>query len=215
MLGVVSDTPDAVRAALYSILARLYGEALTPDCAGELHDAGFFADLAEMEAGFVEPASLDALDYEGLAVEYTRLFCGPGPHAAPYASVHHPEDQRTGQLWGEVTGEVKRFMAHYGLEPAYPGGVPDHLGSLCRFMHRVLEAKLDAAARSDAAAVQEADRIMGRFFQRYLSPWVARFVAQARRLEPAPLYAALLALTEEFVAQEADLFRVGDRTFES
>lgn len=193
---------DKPRAALYGILGHLYNHELTRGFAEELHRAGFFEMLASVEPGFRVEQNLQVLDFGSLEVEFARLFVGPGPQAPPYASVYRKDDQRPGQLWGSTTGEVKRFMAHYGLELTTPGTIPDHISVLFEFMEKLLQAKIDAFARSDDKACLVAERIQRRFFLDYIDPWIERFLLRVEKADPLQFYAAVAKCTSQFMARE-------------
>jgi TorA maturation chaperone TorD len=193
---------DKHRAALYGILGRLFGCELTSEFAKELHQAGFFQTLAKVDPGFATDENLQSLDFEALEVEFARLFVGPGPHSSPYASVYREDDERGGQLWGSTTGEVKRFMAHYGLSLEKPGTIPDHISVLFEFMEKLLREKIVAFEQTDDEAFGEADRIQRQFFQDYVQPWVESFLERVLRADPLPFYAAVVKFTSQFVAQE-------------
>ncbi len=69
-----SQIVDSSRATLYGILGRLYGHELTLEFAQELHQAGFFGMLTNVEPGFTVEENLQSVDFESLAVEFSRLF---------------------------------------------------------------------------------------------------------------------------------------------
>ena len=197
--GSPPRTADEIRASAYEILARLYDREVTPELVHELREVGFLAALADGCADF---SLQDPLDCEELALEFSRLFVGPGPRTPPYGSVHRTDDERPGELWGSTTGEVKRFMAHYGLEPHTRGAIPDHIATLFEFMGRVIRTQLDTDPRGNGEAVGIAREIQRECFRRYLKPWVAVFCSRVRAAQPAPFYQALVVVTEAFFAEE-------------
>ena len=197
---------DEVRASVYEILARLYQSAVTPECLEELERVGFLAAMADACARLSVPAPSDALDCDALRAEFTRLFHGPGAHVPPYASVHRTDDARRGQLWGTKTGEVKLFMAHYGLPPTGSPAIPDHLAVLFEFMARGIRAELNGGRAIRRHTDRITLQIQREFLRRYIEPWVERFLASVRAAQPAPFYEALVTLTTEFLAREGRLF---------
>jgi TorA maturation chaperone TorD len=201
--GLNSDVviPDETRATLHGVLAKLYAEELTPEFADELQRIGLFEILRQLGGDLGEEWALPS-DYEPLAVEFARLFVGPGPHASPHASVYRENEDGGGQLWGRSTGEVKRFMEHFGLELSKPGLIPDHVSILFEFMERIILARLDALTREDVEACSEAERIQQLFFQEYLEPWIDRFVQRVEDMKPVAFYASILRLTSWFIQQE-------------
>jgi TorA maturation chaperone TorD len=202
--------PDDVRGALYGVLARLYGHELTPEFAGKLHRIGFFRMLAEVNSSFEEAESIPSLDYELLSTEFARLFIGPGSHVPLYASVHREDDDRSGELWGSTTGEVKRFMEHYGLKLTRPGIIPDHISVLFEFMERLILAGRETSRNENPDACQEADKIQRQFFQSYVTPWIDSFFQRVERMKPQMFYASVLLLTKQFMEQEKEVMAEAD-----
>lgn len=202
--------PNDVRGALYGVLARLYDHELTPEFAEELHRIGFFRMLAEVNDGFKETESIPSLDYEFLSTEFARLFIGPGSHVPLYASVHREDDDRSGELWGSTTGEVKRFMEHYGLKLTKPGIIPDHISVLFEFMERLILARRETSKNENADACQEADKIQRRFFKSYVTPWIDNFFQRVEGMKPQTFYASVLSLTKQFMEQEKEVMAEAD-----
>lgn len=210
-MSTFPETPDArsddqyitqSRAKLYGILGHSFSRELTPEFAQELADIGFLEALANAAPDAAFASNPRALNLEALAVEYARLFVVPGPQTPPYASVYRTDDNRAGELWGETTGEVKRFMAHYGLELGKSGVIPDHISILFEFMEKLLWAKIEVQQQNDFNAVAEADKIITQFFTRYIAPWVETFLLRIFKAKPLPFYSAIVSFTREFIAQE-------------
>ena len=199
------EYPDEVRGALYGVLAKLYDHELTPEFADELHRIGFFRMLADVNGSFKAAESILSLDYELLSTEFARLFIGPGSHVPPYASVHREDDDRSGELWGSTTGEVKRFMEHYGLKLTKPGIIPDHISILFEFMERLILARCETSKNENVDACQEADKIQRRFFHSYVTPWIDGFFQRVERMKPQIFYASVLSLTKQFMEQEKEV----------
>ncbi len=204
------EYPDDVRGALYGVLARLYDRELTPEFAAELHRIGFFRMLAEVNSGFKEAESIPSLDYELLSTEFARLFIGPGSHVPLYASVHREDDDRSGELWGSTTGEVKRFMEHYGLKLTRPGIIPDHISVLFEFMERLILARRETSKNENLEGCQEADKIQRQFFNTYVASWVERFFERAGQMKPQTFYASVLLLTKQFIEHEKEVLAEAD-----
>lgn len=77
---------------------------------------------------------------EDLAIEYSRLFIGPGRHISPHESVHLKEEGGRGLLWGEAAVKVKKFIEFSGLhyKPEY-SGMPGHISVELEFMQIVTQ----------------------------------------------------------------------------
>ena len=106
------------RSNVYGLLARMYRSEVTPDFLPRVRDPQFLGVLRGLGASigeeFFQRPEEEVL--EDLAVEYTRLFLGPGRHIPPYESVHHERnDGDWGRLWGADTVAVKAFIEAAGL----------------------------------------------------------------------------------------------------
>ena len=160
----------AMRANIYGILSRLLGKELSLEFVTELQGIGFLDLLSSMDRGFVKPEDCRTIDCEFLAMEYARLFIGPGPHVPPYASVHREDGAKAGELWGNSTGEIKRFLEFYGLKLSTKGIIPDHISVLFEFMERLIQARLKAVEEKDTNAASKANSIQKIFFNDHIAP---------------------------------------------
>ena len=127
---VVDDAKDLARNAversnLYGFLATIFrGEPSTDQIrtirGGEFLDA--LSDAGVALGDDVLDGADDALA-ETLAVEYTRLFIGPGKHVAPSEAA-----QREGALWGKTTSEVAALITGAGFQYRHEYcELPDHI----------------------------------------------------------------------------------------
>jgi TorA maturation chaperone TorD len=197
---------DRSRASAYGMLAKLFDSPPSAEMLIELRKAGLFAPSSgsseESLGGSWE------IDREDLDAEYTRLFLGPGPHVSPFASVYRKDENGGGELWGNMTGEVRRFMEHYGLSLNKSGAIPDHIAILFEFMERFLRAKLLAAGagstkRSEREEdIHRASKVEKQFFNRYIDCWVDDFLDEVEKANPHPFYSMLIEQTRSFVAEE-------------
>jgi len=85
---------------------------------------------------------------EDLAVEFTRLFIGPGPHISPHESVNtETHDVKEAALWSAQTVKVKKFIEAAGLEYDDSfSGMPDHVTAELEFMQRLAAKEAEAWA---------------------------------------------------------------------
>lgn len=218
------------RANVYNFLAAAYGAAPSVEVAESILDGTLPKEFAAFQSTYPyltelkqALAGVDSVQLtEELAVEYTRLFVGPGPgYVAPYQSVYAdcrtietcgmqhfdlPPSSRTvkGLLWGESTVTAARRYSEAGLEPLGElAGVPDHVAVELQFMQYLCarEAAALYGERPEQASLWA--RREGDFLREHLALWVkalgARIIANARH----PWYRAVAALTMEFIADEA------------
>ena len=201
-----SVSQDSRRASVYGTLSKLFDGPPDREFFDKLISSGFL-DF-KSDAGKIPACPFDNVDLEELNVEYTRLFLGPGKHVSPFASVHRSGKPGSGDLWDSSTGEVLRFMKHYGLSLSRPGAIPDHISILFEFMEKVILAKIrDTRASTPRSSRQEsfnkADDIQIRFFSTYISSWVDEFLAEVDRAKPHVFYEEVVAFTREFIRQES------------
>lgn len=101
------------RSNCYGLLAIVFRDAPTEEIVAQIRTT----PLAEVMSHLGYDAQKDLAGELGavtkrLGEQYTQTFVGPGPHVSPYASVHHSDE---GQLWGDSTVWVKRFIETTGL----------------------------------------------------------------------------------------------------
>jgi TorA maturation chaperone TorD len=181
------------RGSIYGLLATVYRREMTTDLLHQIKDPQFLGVLSdlgiELNNGFFRKPDKELLeDLEDLAVEYARLFLGPGKHISPHESVHHKrEDAQSGQLWGESTAEVKKIIESSGLEyKTEYTGLPDHISVELEFMQQVILREKQAWQDDDkeiALLCQENEK---KFIEEHLACWIPDFcekvINEAERL---------------------------------
>ena len=192
------------RAALYRLMALLYRNEVTPELGSKLTRSGTLG-LLEREGYDLEREALaDADELTAIRREFSRVFMGPGKHVSPYGSVHHPDDSKSGSLWGETTSRVHRFAKDHGLEFAGKGydGIPDHVAHELELYAKLLEGRAQAIEDGDD---EGAERILNSeryLYRQDLSRWVPHFCRKVRRAAQRPFYAELARLTEVLLDEE-------------
>lgn len=195
---------DSHRALVYGALSNLFDRPPDRVFFEELAGSGFLDFMSDTSA--VATDAFSDLDLEQLNLDYTRLFIGPGRHVPPFASVYR-SGHGSGDLWDKTTGEVLRFMKHYGLSLSNPGAIPDHVSVLFEFMEKVILAKIKATEASVPRptrkdAFTKANDIQKQFFSTYISSWIDEFLAAADQEQPPVFYQVVLGFTRDFIRQE-------------
>lgn len=134
---------------------------------------------------------------EAWALEYTRLFVGPGRvPAPPYESVYTDPD---GRVMGEAAVDALRRYRDAGLSLA-PGvhELPDHVALLTEFMAHLCEEEAAAWDRGDAAEAERLLSLQASFLTDHLVSWTPRFSARLASATDCELYLALARLVEGF-----------------
>jgi TorA maturation chaperone TorD len=199
-------TTTAQRGNVYGLLASLFREEVSPEFLQQIKDPKFLKVLTDLGADFPPDFFLtpDVELLENLAVEYTRLFLGPGKHISPHESIHHQKDGASwGQLWGDSTVDVKRFIETAGLE--YHGdynGMPDHISVELEFMQQVALRKEQALKEGDLEGAEHCQKIEKKFIKNHLSPWVPDFCKKIIDQAELPFYREVAALTKSFIEFE-------------
>ncbi|MHC4479576.1 MAG: TorD/DmsD family molecular chaperone [Planctomycetota bacterium] len=193
----------ATRSGLYALLARGF-------CYPDEEVAAFlcsFAESAASDAGHLpERVAAVVRLAEGVTAAdlqqaHMRLF-GPMGELHPFETEQKGlQDFQKAQRMADVMG----FYCAFGVEPEAER--PDHVAAELEFMHYLALKQRHAllAGRPEAAAL--CAEAQGKFLRQHLGAWIGDFLAAARRapaLEPAPFYAALLDLLDEFIKSEEE-----------
>jgi len=194
------------RSNIYGLLAAIYRREMTSDLLQQIKKPatlGVLANLGiKLNNGFLKKPEHELL--EELAIEYARLFIGPGKHISPHESVHHKrEDGRWGQLWGLSTAEVKKIIESAGLsyQSEYTG-LPDHISVELEFMQQVTLAEEKAWEDGDkklALACLENEK---KFIEEHLAEWIPDFCDKVINGAELPFYQVMAELTKKFIEFE-------------
>ncbi|MHB0915826.1 MAG: TorD/DmsD family molecular chaperone [Thermoleophilia bacterium] len=196
--GEGQRSEDALaRAGICRLLARVFSAKPSPELVAGLKEARMLEVLASLGVDFDDDfIEGDAGEQaEALAVEFTRLFVGPGQHIAAYESVFvrgYAEDEA--RLWGEATGEVEKFYREAGLEVETAGEIPDHIGIELEAMAELAAAE---AARRDEGAADEASRLWAlqqQFAREHLARWLPEFCRTVVEQADSEFYRGMAAL---------------------
>ena len=196
------------RSQLYGLLARVY--SCEPDAAliGTLKTALFKEAFTEMGAEF-EPGLFDQSEdvlMEELAVEFSRLFLGPGPHLSPHESLHHELPAgKWGQLWGDSTVEVKNFIEATGLTiESELNLIPDHISVELEFMQLLTGREAKMREKGDDENAEICLDLERDFFQRHPGSWVPAFCDKVIATTQSSFYREMASLTKKFLEFEKE-----------
>ncbi len=193
------------RSGLYGFLARVYQHEVTAETLARMREPEFRAALEAAGAATADEVLGHDRDelLEDLAVEYTRLFIGPGRHVSPHASVHLGVDG--GSLWGESTAAVKRFIESSGFEfrPRYRG-LPDHVGVELELMERLARAEAQAWQEGDGEAVARCLEVQQTFLEQHMLKWLPGFCEKVAAAAALDFYREMAELTAAFVGSERE-----------
>jgi TorA maturation chaperone TorD len=191
------------RSNLYGLLATIYRVEPTADLLRQIKHPRFLEALVDVGVT-LEKDFLDAPEEQllsDLAVEYTRLFIGPGKHISPHESVHTEGHDES--LWGRSTVEVKGFIESVGIEfrPDYHG-MPDHISVELELMQKLTEAEAKAWQRGDYAEATMWLQLEQEFTDKHLARWVPAFCKQVVGQAELSFYSEMAMVTKEVLEME-------------
>jgi len=143
---------------------------------------------------------------EDLAVEFTRLFIGPGPHISPHESVHVEYacvEECT--LMGPETVAVKRFIEATGLNYREEfHGLPDHISAELELMQKLTEREGEAWSEDDQEDAVGIKQIQKQFLNEHIVLWVPRLCDKIIEQAELPYFKEIAAALKEFIYFEHD-----------
>lgn len=197
-----------LRSNVYGFLAEVYRKELTPDLLRQIKDSGFKAMLSDLGAHFGEEFFSMPEDelIENHAIEYTRLFLGPGRHISPHESIHHERDDGDwGRHWGASTVEVKKFVESLGLKYKEDDrSMPDHVSVEFELMQKIIKKEKQAWTEDGGKDVLHFIRIEKMFLDDHLSKWIPRFCDKVINEAELPFYKEIANLTKKFLEFEKE-----------
>ncbi len=138
---------------------------------------------------------------EELAIEYARLFVGPGTHLPPYESVYVDE-----RLASRTTDEVAHFIEGHGFayRPGYHD-MPDHLGVELEFVQGLAREEAEAWKRGDLATAGERVETQDQFIAAHLLRWLPAFCADVVENARLPFYREFAGFLGDFISHEGEM----------
>jgi TorA maturation chaperone TorD len=194
------------RSRVYGLLAAVYREEVSEGLLRVLKGSEICEALSpcgvSMGAEYLAVSEVETV--ERLAVEYARLFLGPGSHISPHGSVHCVNDEGRGLLWGQQAAQVKGFIESCGFEYGPDQAlIPDHISIELEFMGHMSEREAlswEAMKHEEAVAWRG---IQKRFVEEHLLCWVPLLCEKVIRSSNLPFYAEMAALTKNFLEFDA------------
>ncbi len=195
------------RSGLYGFLAEVFRAEPSPDLLRRIKDERFAAVLDAAGAHLGEELTDPPEDVllEDLAVEYTRLFLGPGRHVRPYAATYL--DGPGASLCGPAAVWARDFMerAGFALTPERRD-LPDHVSVELEFMARMAACEAEAIEAGDAAAAAQCRWIQKEFLENHLGRWLPAFCGHAAEHAELSFYRELARLAGHFLDSELATF---------
>lgn len=213
--GITSARGDraelaTARSNVYGLLATVFRAELSKDSIKKLQDPGLVKLFAGLGVSFGDDLlktpddQLDQLE-EDLAVEFTRLFLGPGKHISAHESIFVEVDGDSGGLWGKATVKVKKFIETAGLEyeSAFTG-LPDHISVELEFMEQLCRREADVWNEDNQELALDCLKIQRKFFVEHLDMWAGTLCDKVTEEARLPFYKEVADLTKAFLDFERE-----------
>jgi len=194
------------RSNIYGLLSLIYRTEVTEELVAHIKKPEFLSVLSDMGAELEDDFLKGPEDklIEDLAVEYTRLFLGPGKHISPHESIHHDTgDGDWGQFWGRSTVEIKKFVETSGLEfKSDYKGLPDHISVELEFMQLAAKREMQALEEKDNDGLLYCLKMEKMFIEEHLVEWVPIFCDKIISEAELSFYREIAKVTKNFMEFE-------------
>ena len=191
------------RGSIYGFLARVFRKEVSPDMLARIKAPEFREVLSDMKVKLGDEffSGPDDELIEDLAVEYTRLFLGPGRHISPHESIHYERDDGDwGSHWGASTVEVKKFVESLGLEyKETDRSIPDHISVELELMQKVIEKEKQAWSDTSGKDALHYLKIEKMFMEDHIMKWIPLFCDKVVADAELSFYREMAELTKSFL----------------
>ncbi len=195
------------RSQVYGLLAAVFRAEPTEVFLKEIKGSHFSKVFAELgvELGQEFYDRPEAELQEQLAVEFTRLFIGPGPHISAHESIFIDLDGSEGEHWGPATVAVKKFIETAGLDYEQSfAGLPDHVSVELEFLQRLAEWEARKWCEADAESADACLSVQMKFIAEHPIKWVPEFCAEIIKKAEQPFYREMAKVTRSFLQFDHD-----------
>jgi len=191
------------RSRLYGLLATVFCREPSAEFLSQLKSPEMVVALASSGVNLGDEFEVeDFTDLaDALAVEYTRLFLGPGKHISPHESVQLKRG--SGILWGPETSLVHVAYRAGGFDLGQSEThLPDHLSVELNFMSLLARQEFQAWADQDQTSAAKFLRLQHDFISQHLGKWVAAFCAKVVDEAESTFYPAFAGLLKGYLSGE-------------
>lgn len=188
------------RSCIYGLLACIYKEEPSLELLGGIVNSDFSRLLKTLGLDLgkdIEKKPVEELVDE-LAVEYTRLFLGPGKHIHPNESAYRHDESDVSDRY------IKGLVEFYGLKFDKDfHDKHDHISVELEFMGKTTEAEAEAWRKEDRKKAAKILELEKKFIDGHLMKWVPRFSEVVIAQASSSFYREMAKLTKEYVLLEA------------
>lgn len=191
------------RSNVYGFLASVYRKELTAEVLAQIKDRKFKEVLSALgvQLGKEFYSEPEAELIENLAIEYTRLFLGPGKHISPHESIHNERDDGDwGTHWGASTVEVKKFVESLGLKyKETDTSIPDHISVELELMQKVIDKERETRSENSEKEALHYLKIEKLFMDDHLIKWIPGFCDKIIAESDLSFYREMAKITRDYI----------------
>ncbi len=202
------------RSNCYGLLAIVFRDTPTPETITQLRTLSLAEALSNLGYDVTQHLAGEfEVVTECLREQYTQIFVGPGPHIPLYASIYCDNE---GQLWGDSTVWVKRFIERTGLSfKDNWDSIPDHITVELELMQRLTACEsqlwtLDSSHNSKNTDKQlcQCLGMQEQFLSEHLCVWIPRFCERVLEASTSLFYQEMARLTKSVILSDAEQVKV-------
>ncbi|NQT46257.1 MAG: molecular chaperone TorD family protein [Candidatus Omnitrophica bacterium] len=196
------------RSGMWDLLSGIYRSEPTLMLIERLRAPAFskaFKELGFEIAEYLKGRSSTEIADE-LAVEYTRLFVGPGKHIYPYESAY--TNDKSGIAFSAASSQFKDLIKSYGLGYRTDFcGAFDHIGVELEFMGKAVSEEAAAWSQAEHTTALKYLKLQKEFLKKHLLKWVPKFLEAVINRARRSFYRDIGMMTKGYISSEADEIR--------
>ncbi len=202
------------RSNCYGLLALVFRDTLTPETITQLRTPPLAEALSNLGYDVMQhlTGELEVVT-ECLREQYTQTFVGPGPHISLYASIYCDDE---GQLWGDSTVWVKRFIERTGLSFKNNwDSIPDHITVELELMQRLTAYEAQLWVPNSSCDSENTDKqlcqclgVQKQFLSEHLCVWIPQFCERVLEASTSLFYQKMARLTKSVILSDAEQIKV-------
>jgi len=199
------ETTELTKAAmLYRFLSHRLLNEPTVEEMRDFADSEMYTSLIEMECDLLdEITNYTAVEQaEMLAVDYCKLFIGPGTHLSPHESIVLGEGQHMGNCAKEVMNTYSE--AGFVLNPSEKS-MPDHIGVELAFVATLLENEVECLEREDEFGAEKFRELRITFLTNHVAKVLDVLTDYVLEHADYPFYKNLLRFTRDWIEVDKEV----------
>ena len=192
---------NTAAASFYALLSHLFLKEPTPDEIVEFSVGELGRHLRELGYDLFEGIGDKSADQQAevIALEYCRLFVGPGPHLSPHEAILRGEKRH----WGEHTVAVNAAYQNAGFEMAPEVlEMPDHVGVELAFAAMLCQREAEHIERGETQGAERLRAVRMRFLEDHLAAWLPDLAEQVAHRAELSFYKTLSKIAADWIANE-------------